>query len=130
MPPETVADAILPDPDASRPDPSAAAVSPVETPLQNARRMEPTRPIKGRGASSRMAGRFDQRSTESVDDGWMQLPDDTDPDPQRPPTEVRFEDARSIISRNRSPDVGFEQSINPYRGCEHGCVYCFARPTH
>src|SRR5690606_16253238 len=56
--------------------------------------------------------------------------DDTDPEAGKPATDISFEQARSIISRNQSPDVGFNQSINPYRGCEHGCAYCFARPTH
>ncbi|SDW32841.1 PA0069 family radical SAM protein [Marinobacter mobilis] len=68
-------------------------------------------------------------SDRQQDDGWYHDPDD-DICPDSLATEVRDEQVRSIISRNRSPDVPFEQSINPYRGCEHGCVYCFARPTH
>ena len=90
----------------------------------------PPKAIKGRGASSRIDGRFAQRHVIVEDDGWTRSPDDSDPEPDKPATEVSFEQARSIISRNRSPDVGFNQSINPYRGCEHGCAYCFARPTH
>ena len=87
--------------------------------------------IRGRGAATRMAGRFQQRETHARDDGWGSLHarDETDAEGP-PPTTVTEEQARSIISRNTSPDVGFSQSLNPYRGCEHGCVYCFARPTH
>ncbi|MGH8146981.1 MAG: PA0069 family radical SAM protein [Rhodanobacteraceae bacterium] len=87
----------------------------------------PTR-IKGRGAASNPEGRFESVRHQAEDDGWQgALLDDTAP---RPRTEVSEERARSIISRNDSPDVPFEQSINPYRGCEHGCIYCFARPSH
>lgn len=86
-------------------------------------------PIKGRGATSHLAGRFETRTAEAVDDGWS--PDDSaEFAAPRLRTDVRAEIARSIISRNSSPDVGFNQSVNPYRGCEHGCSYCFARPTH
>jgi DNA repair photolyase len=86
-------------------------------------------PIKGRGATTRLAGRFETAISEAVDDGWAQ--DDSEEfAASRLRTEVREETARSIISRNTSPDVGFSQSVNPYRGCEHGCSYCFARPTH
>ncbi len=80
---------------------------------------------KGRGAVNNMPGRFEQRVTEAVDDGWPQA--DETPSLQ---TRAEAEQARRIISRNRSPDVPFDRSINPYRGCEHGCIYCFARPTH
>ncbi|MGH8192541.1 MAG: PA0069 family radical SAM protein [Rhodanobacteraceae bacterium] len=84
--------------------------------------------IKGRGAASNPEGRFEPVRHHSEDDGWQSaLLDEQAP---RPRTEVTEECARSIISRNDSPDVPFEQSINPYRGCEHGCVYCFARPSH
>ncbi|MDO5505754.1 MAG: PA0069 family radical SAM protein [Pseudoxanthomonas suwonensis] len=87
--------------------------------------------IRGRGASTRIAGRYQHSQVQADDDGWGSLHarDDTDPDGP-PPTTVTDEQARSIISRNNSPDVGFSQSVNPYRGCEHGCVYCFARPSH
>lgn len=80
---------------------------------------------KGRGAASNDAGRFEQFKTEITDDGW-DLPEDL------PPlrTEVSDEIARTLITYNKSPDLPFDRSINPYRGCEHGCVYCFARPTH
>lgn len=84
--------------------------------------------IKGRGAASNPAGRFETRSHVREDDGWM--PDEALEAPVRPQTQVSIETARSIISRNDSPDLGFTQSINPYHGCEHGCVYCYARPSH
>lgn len=80
---------------------------------------------RGRGAISNASGRFEATQSEAVDDGWGE-PDELPPIR----TEVLFDKARSIISRNTSPDIGFDQSVNPYRGCEHGCVYCYARPTH
>lgn len=89
--------------------------------------------IKGRGAASHVPGRFEKTVAHGEDDGWGSLhaPDAEDPTPAAAPvTEVTEERARSIISRNDSPDIGFSQSVNPYRGCEHGCVYCFARPSH
>lgn len=81
--------------------------------------------MRGRGAGSNPAGRFAHREQASVDDGWIR-----DEAPDSVATEVRPEAARSIISHNQSPDVPFNQSINPYRGCEHGCIYCYARPSH
>ncbi len=93
--------------------------------------LDRTRKIKGRGAASNPEGRFETRTQVAVDDGWERegglLPGE---EPGRPPTMVTEERARSIISRNDSPDIPFEQSINPYRGCEHGCIYCYARPSH
>lgn len=85
----------------------------------------PTR-IKGRGAGSNREGRFEALAKTIEDDGWFR---DEEGKP-RPPTRVSIETARSIISRNASPDIPFTQSINPYRGCEHGCNYCYARPSH
>ncbi|KAF1013253.1 MAG: hypothetical protein GAK31_03402 [Stenotrophomonas maltophilia] len=85
--------------------------------------------IKGRGSTTHLAGRFESTVSEAVDDGW----DADDSEEFAAPclrTEVRAETARSIISRNSSPDVGFSQSVNPYRGCEHGCSYYFARLSH
>ena len=81
--------------------------------------------FKGRGALSNPPARFIGRAKQAEDDGWYQqeVPDSI-------ATEIRPETARSIISHNDSPDIPFEQSINPYRGCEHGCVYCYARPSH
>ena len=87
--------------------------------------------IKGRGAASQVPGRFEQRIADAIDDGWDALASEAAGDlAQRPRTHVTEERARTIISRNRSPDISFSQSVNPYRGCEHGCVYCFARPSH
>ena len=79
-----------------------------------------------RGARSFVAGRFETVAREPFDDGWT--PDEKDERPIE--TQVTIERARSILSHNDSPDVGFSTSINPYRGCEHGCVYCYARPSH
>jgi len=84
----------------------------------------------GRGAVSNLVGRFETTSVERVDDGWSHESSSQDDDLPRLDTTLQIEHSRSIITRNNSPDVGFSQSINPYRGCEHGCVYCFARPTH
>ncbi len=80
---------------------------------------------RGRGSRSNRSGRFEAEKRELVDDGWESLA-------ELPPfkTEVHREIAKSIIATNDSPDISFDQSINPYRGCEHGCSYCFARPTH
>ena len=79
-----------------------------------------------RGARSFVQGRFESVARDVFDDGWT--PDE--PDTRELKTFVAIESARSIISHNDSPDVGFSQSINPYRGCEHGCIYCYARPSH
>ena len=86
--------------------------------------------LKGRGAVSNLQGRFAPQTREQVDDGWQRWADDTDPEPATLKTFVTEEQARSILTRNQSPDVPFRVSLNPYRGCEHGCIYCFARPTH
>ncbi|MEM8577097.1 MAG: PA0069 family radical SAM protein [Pseudomonadota bacterium] len=80
---------------------------------------------KGRGARSNAPGRFEAHGREAVDDGWEA---EADLPPLR--TEVRTERPRSLITYNRSPDLPFDRSINVYRGCEHGCIYCFARPSH
>ncbi|WP_337184625.1 PA0069 family radical SAM protein [Shinella sp.] len=80
---------------------------------------------RGRGAGLNFTGRFEPVTREAFDDGWQTLE-------ELPPfrTEVQVEKPRTIITRNESPDIPFDRSINPYRGCEHGCIYCFARPTH
>jgi DNA repair photolyase len=80
---------------------------------------------RGRGAQSNAVGRYEPLARIAFDDGWRTLDD-------LPPfkTTVQADATRKIITRNDSPDIGFDRSINPYRGCEHGCVYCFARPTH
>ncbi|HYG54732.1 MAG TPA: PA0069 family radical SAM protein [Burkholderiales bacterium] len=83
-------------------------------------------PLYLRGARSHIQGRFETAAREPYDDGWM--PDEKEESELK--TSVTIERARSIISHNDSPDVGFSQSINPYRGCEHGCIYCYARPSH
>jgi DNA repair photolyase len=80
---------------------------------------------KGRGSLSNDSGRHERESRVAEDDGWGVL--DMVPALR---TEVTYERARTIITRNTSPDISFDRSINPYRGCEHGCVYCYARPTH
>ncbi|MBI1196031.1 MAG: PA0069 family radical SAM protein [Gammaproteobacteria bacterium] len=85
-----------------------------------------TQPLKGRGALGNPDNRFEATSRETVDDGWDNL--EQTPEPIR--TTLTVDTARTIINYNQSPDVPFDRSINHYRGCEHGCIYCFARPTH
>lgn len=82
-------------------------------------------PAKGRGATLNPEGRFETTARDAFDDGWFD-----DAEEARLATTVSEERVKSIISRNESPDIPFSQSINPYRGCEHGCVYCYARPSH
>ena len=89
----------------------------------------PARKRKGRGAISNREGRYERLHSERIDDGWISA-EDLAADPLRLNTKVQLDASRSIIARNQSPDIGFDRSINPYRGCEHGCIYCFARPTH
>jgi DNA repair photolyase len=90
----------------------------------------PIHAIKGRGAATRLPHRFERDERDAFDDGWGTLEEGaTEPLPPLQ-TEVRFEDVKSVLSENDSPDIHFDRSINPYRGCEHGCIYCFARPTH
>ena len=99
----------------------------------------PNRPRKGRGAVSNRGGRFEPTETVAIDDGWGRAgigpgaansPQDGPELAPSSATVIGRDSSRSIIARNRSPDVPFDRSINPYKGCEHGCVYCFARPTH
>ncbi len=83
------------------------------------------RAFKGRGALSNPDGRFSRLGSEAVDDGWY-----AEETPSSIATHIEPDHARTVITSNDSPDVPFERSINPYRGCEHGCVYCYARPSH
>jgi DNA repair photolyase len=84
------------------------------------------RALRGRGARTNASGRYERETRVLLDDGWTQ--EDEGPPPLK--TEVLKDSSRTIITHNRSPDISFDRSINPYKGCEHGCVYCFARPTH
>ncbi len=81
---------------------------------------------KGRGAASNDSGRFEAEKREAFDDGWGIA----DEEPASLTTTLSIDATRTIIARNDSPDIGFDRSINPYRGCEHGCIYCYARPSH
>jgi DNA repair photolyase len=102
---------------ARKPAPPRSEASPASLVTDDLRR--------GRGARSNHSGRFESERRTAFDDGWDGLAG-----LEAFRTEVFAEPARSIITRNQSPDISFDQSINPYRGCEHGCVYCYARPTH
>src|SRR3984885_6541290 len=82
--------------------------------------------LKGRGAASNMTGRFEAEQRQSFDDGWGSA----DEEPPKRDTLYTVDAPKTIIARNDSPDIPFDRSINPYRGCEHGCIYCFARPSH
>lgn len=91
--------------------------------LQPSPEIPPT-PIKGRGAGGNVAHRFSSETRQAETDGW------TPAQASLPQTRLLVDSAKSVITRNDSPDIGFDQSLNPYRGCEHGCIYCYARPTH
>jgi DNA repair photolyase len=89
----------------------------------------PTAPgagVRGRGARSNASGRYEAFAREAFDDGWTEA----DAPAPRLGTTILKDASRSIVATNRSPDISFDQSINPYRGCEHGCIYCYARPSH
>src|SRR5499426_2350941 len=107
-------------PENARPRPAADLDAPrdAEVAVEDARR-------RGRGAQSNATGRYEPLARIAFDDGWQSFE-------ELPPfkTTVTIDSTRKIITRNESPDISFDQSINPYRGCEHGCIYCFARPTH
>ena len=90
----------------------------------------PIQPVKGRGTVWAIEHRFARQTSEAYDDGWGTLEQAAHEEQIAPTTQIIEERAKSILSSNDSPDISFDLSINPYRGCEHGCVYCFARPTH
>jgi len=102
---------------------AAAAATPPAATLMSA-------PLKGRGTVWAIEHRFSAALRSDFDDGWGTLDQAAQEEQQAPGTRVIEEVARSILAGNDSPDIGFDLSINPYRGCEHGCVYCYARPTH
>ena len=87
-------------------------------------------PAKGRGTVWAIEHRYSRQTGESYDDGWGTLDQEAAEERLGPETTVIEERVKSILSKNDSPDLSFDLSINPYRGCEHGCIYCFARPTH
>ena len=87
-------------------------------------------PLKGRGTPWAIAHRFSSDARTDFDDGWGSIESQDDAQPARPETTVVETPVKTILAGNDSPDIGFDLSINPYRGCEHGCIYCFARPTH
>jgi DNA repair photolyase len=90
----------------------------------------PAEPLKGRGTAWAIEHRFTKQASEAYDDGWGTLDQAAHEEHLAPTTQIVEERAKSILSSNDSPDISFDLSVNPYRGCEHGCVYCFARPTH
>ena len=91
----------------------------------------PAFPQKGRGAVSNATARFERERREPIDDGWSRTgAEDEEDEPPRLKTTVTIDSSRTVIARNDSPDLGFDRSVNPYRGCEHGCIYCYARPSH
>jgi DNA repair photolyase len=106
-------------------DSGQEALSVAEDPSSAAGKHVPEERRRGRGALTNASGRFERDRRTTFDDGW-ELEEELAP----LKTEVREEPARRIITRNDSPDISFDRSINPYRGCEHGCIYCYARPTH
>jgi hypothetical protein len=90
----------------------------------------PVVPVKGRGTVWALAHRFSPDSRQPCDDGWGTLDQAVSEQAVPPATQVFDERVKTILAGNDSPDIGFDLSINPYRGCEHGCIYCYARPTH
>ncbi|MGO8869737.1 MAG: hypothetical protein ACLQME_24885 [Alphaproteobacteria bacterium] len=85
----------------------------------------PDLPRKGRGVISNPTPRYEPARKERIDDGWGGAPSEEDGEPPRLATTVTIDASRTVIARNDSPDIPFDRSVNPYRGCEHGCVYCF-----
>ena len=107
----------------------ARAVDPADA-LVDAAAAHGAASLKGRGTAWTIAHRFEADRREATDDGWGGLDQLAGDDAQAPSTQVTEERARRILSTNDSPDIHFDAALNPYRGCEHGCIYCFARPTH
>jgi len=103
----------------------ASAADPRHRPEAIVERILPAELRRGRGAATNVTGRYEAQKREDFDDGWTR---EEAPEPLA--TEVTWEKPKAIIARNESPDIPFDRSINPYRGCEHGCFYCYARPTH
>ena len=110
-------------------DPQALALAAFAEPGTEPGAALPSLLRRGRGATINPASRFDRQEAAPFDDGWATLDADFSDLPPLPTTLIR-DATRSVISWNESPDIGFDRAVNPYRGCEHGCVYCFARPTH
>ena len=104
---------------------ASTALDPRHSPTAIADRLAPHERRRGRGAATNASGRYEILAREDFDDGWTR-----EEAPEPLVTEVTWEKPKSVITRNQSPDIPFDRSINPYRGCEHGCFYCFARPTH
>ncbi|WP_415914033.1 PA0069 family radical SAM protein [Paraburkholderia sp. J12] len=106
---------------------------PDREPIDDAEAWQPIAPPalrKGRGAVTNLQGRYEVDQREAFDDGWQHPDDEEESVAPALRTQVFEERAKSILTRNQSPDIPFSVSLNPYRGCEHGCIYCFARPTH
>jgi DNA repair photolyase len=101
------------------------AADPRNRPEAIAERILPAELRRGRGAATNVSGRFEREKREDFDDGWTR-----EEAPEPLVTQVTWEKPKAIITRNESPDIPFDRSINPYRGCEHGCFYCYARPSH
>ena len=102
----------------------------VPIPILASSSLPPSAPVKGRGTAWALPHRFNTQHREAVDDGWGTLEQAVREDRLPPATQIFEERVKTILAGNDSPDIGFDLSINPYRGCEHGCIYCYARPTH
>lgn len=109
-----------------------AALAAAELPEDGPRAVAPSLRRRGRGATLNPGVRFERTRTEPLDDGWGTVASDLDEDGALPPLETTLtrDASKSVLTFNQSPDIGFDRSVNPYRGCEHGCVYCYARPSH
>jgi len=90
----------------------------------------PNQTKAGRGAVGNPTGRYERFAARAIDDGWLSEPSDDDPDEEKIATQLHIDTSRTVINDIKSPDLPYMRSINPYRGCEHGCIYCYARPSH